>query len=171
MPATGRQVTGCVGDDRECHPWLGGSPKRSSVWLGHRETLRSRLGSAPGVPQGHVTGGVRLSEVPCVCARELSKLRVLKKREDSPGGIPCGKEPPEAAESCPVAAKAARISPGSCVPCRWHPTPVPLEQGPEQSGCGRDEGWGEPETSAHHGARRVFATRNPLSTSPREVSD
>lgn len=85
-------VTGCVGDDHKCHPRLGGSPKRAGVWPGHRETPCGQLGSAPGVPQGrmdvgslgHVTGVARLLEVPWVCARELSKLRMLKRCEDSP---------------------------------------------------------------------------------------
>lgn len=84
-------MTGCVGDNRECHPWLRGGPKRASVWLGRREMLRGQLGSALGVPQGHATGGVRLLEVSWVCTLELSKLRMLQRHEDRPGGVPVGR--------------------------------------------------------------------------------
>lgn len=89
------------------HGW-GEAQNKPGVWLGHRETLRGRLGSALGVPQGHATGGVRLLEVPWVCALELSKLRMLQRCEDRPGGVPCGKVTPEPIKSCPAAAKAAQ---------------------------------------------------------------
>lgn len=58
-------------------------------------------------------------------SQELQEFGVLKRHEGCPGGVPCRKKPPEAV------AKAARMSPGSCVPCHWHPMPAPLEQGLE----------------------------------------
>lgn len=85
-------MTGCLGDDRKCHPRPGKAQKeRGCGWTTGKCCV---VGSA--LPRGsrRDTSWEAQDFRKChACAPwELSKPRMLKRCEDSPRGVPCGKE-------------------------------------------------------------------------------